>query len=349
MSIQMVSDWLDAGGPVLGVILLLSVFAWILIVTKWLQLRHYQRAATNLPDAAADTPAGRIVRELRELAVTIRDRATLTRRMRPAIEREAVHLRQSLPLIASLAAIAPLLGLLGTVTGIMLTFHALSGSKPDGSRLAAGISQALITTRAGLAVALPLFIIHRVLRAHAERQVVALDRAVAHAMAGMIPAPAATTHHPEPAARPRSRNRGMFQSVTRRRHDTPPAVVDIAPLIDVVFILLIFFLVTTTFITDQGIDVSRPDARTATALPDASLRLSIGASGTVYVDGESLPLAAVADRVAQFLRGEPSGSVIVIPDRDVSAGRLVAVIDAARAGGARHVSIAATPVQSVSE
>jgi len=132
----------------------------------------------------------------------------------------------------------------------------------------------------------------------------------------------------------------MFQSVQQRRNQAGSAVVDIAPLIDIVFILLIFFLVTTTFVRDTGVTVNRPQASITRVLEPTSMRVSIAVSGAIYTEGESVSLDQLRDRVRRFVSRERQRAVIVIPDRAVPSGRLIEVMDAARAAGAQDVAVA---------
>jgi biopolymer transport protein ExbD len=132
----------------------------------------------------------------------------------------------------------------------------------------------------------------------------------------------------------------MFQSVRGRRRSQTATEVNMAPLIDMVFILLIFFLVTTTFVRDIGLKVDKPQATFASNLDKESLRVGVAETGTIFVEGKRLGLDELKDRVRQFVLKEKSGAVIVIPDEKLSAGRLVAIMDAAKLGGARSISIA---------
>lgn len=133
----------------------------------------------------------------------------------------------------------------------------------------------------------------------------------------------------------------MFNSVQNRTRSAGAAIaIDIAPLIDVVFILLIFFLVTATFVRDTGIQVRRPQASASRGLEPNSLRISIAESGAIYHEGQQLELPQLQDRVRQAISRQADLSVIVIPDDRVSAGRLVAVMDAAKLAGAKDVAIA---------
>lgn len=132
----------------------------------------------------------------------------------------------------------------------------------------------------------------------------------------------------------------MFKSMQTRSQGSSAALVDIAPLIDIVFILLIFFLVTATFVRDTGVQVSRPQAAVTQTLEPTSLRVSVTAAGDVYADGHRVTLDELRAKVSEFITHQRMRSVIVIPDEEVQAGRLIEVMDVARRGGATDVALA---------
>lgn len=134
----------------------------------------------------------------------------------------------------------------------------------------------------------------------------------------------------------------MFPSIRQQSNtrNGGPAAINMAPLIDMVFILLIFFLVTTTFVQDTGIEVTRPEAAYAQALEAESLRISIAASGAIYAEGRELDLAALREQVRRFIDTHEGGSVVVIPDEALASGRLVEVMDDVKRGGAEDIAIA---------
>jgi len=132
----------------------------------------------------------------------------------------------------------------------------------------------------------------------------------------------------------------MFQSAQQRQVGDNTAEINIAPMLDMVFILLIFFLVTASFVRDSGITVDRPVAAETQPLASDSLRVSIGASGTMYFEGEALALSELSSAVRQALRQREISAAIVIPDRSLPSGDLVAVIDAIKAAGLSQVAIA---------
>ena len=132
----------------------------------------------------------------------------------------------------------------------------------------------------------------------------------------------------------------MFRSVQSRNDSSSGALIDMAPLIDVIFILLIFFLVTATFVRDTGVRVTRPQAATSQHLEPTSMRVSITADGDVYADGHRLSLEELRSKVSDHVAGKRDRTVIVIPDVALPSGRLVEVMDAARLGGATDVAVA---------
>jgi biopolymer transport protein ExbD len=127
----------------------------------------------------------------------------------------------------------------------------------------------------------------------------------------------------------------------RRRNKTETKQdVDITALIDMVFILLIFFMVSTTFVKDMQIDIERPGAASATNSSSKSLRVNIDSSSNVYIDSAPVRPWMVQSRVRSFLETAGSTSVLVIVDRRVPADKLVEIVDQCRLGGAANVGVA---------
>lgn len=115
--------------------------------------------------------------------------------------------------------------------------------------------------------------------------------------------------------------------------------IDISPLIDCVFILLIFFIVTTTFVKETGVDVDKPQAASALHLERNSILLAVTKEGNVVYGGNEIGVAGVRPLVKRKLQKEEV-PVIIKTDRVTAAGLLVRVIDEAKLGGAKKVSIA---------
>jgi biopolymer transport protein ExbD len=115
--------------------------------------------------------------------------------------------------------------------------------------------------------------------------------------------------------------------------------IDISPLIDCIFILLLFFIVTTTFVEETGVEVDKPQAASAVQLEKNSILLALTDKGQVVYGGREIGVAGVRPTVARMLQKEKI-PVIVQADQTVPAGLLVRVIDEAKLGGAEKVSLA---------
>ena len=124
-----------------------------------------------------------------------------------------------------------------------------------------------------------------------------------------------------------------------RRRRTSRVEIGIAPLIDLVFILLIFFLVGASFQREPGIEIERPRAVSGEPENDPPVMVGISPTGTVHMDGRRLPVAAIEDEVRAALRGVETRAVMVLADTSVPTGLLVRVMDACRQGGADRVLV----------
>ncbi|MEM1025103.1 MAG: biopolymer transporter ExbD [Myxococcota bacterium] len=116
--------------------------------------------------------------------------------------------------------------------------------------------------------------------------------------------------------------------------------IDISPLIDMVFILLIFFMVSTTFVKDMDLEINRPKASSATVASTKAIRLYIGQDGSTYLDGQPIRTWMIQSRVKEMLESGSSESVLIVTDQGVPAGKLVEVVDQARLAGAQDVGVA---------
>jgi biopolymer transport protein ExbD len=118
------------------------------------------------------------------------------------------------------------------------------------------------------------------------------------------------------------------------------AGVDISPLIDMVFILLIFFMVSTTFVKDLKVDIERPGAASAQRASTKAIRVHVERSGAVYLDGNPVKPWMLQSRIRDLLKSGSSATVLVVTDRLVPAEKLVDVVDQCRLGGATDVGVA---------
>lgn len=115
--------------------------------------------------------------------------------------------------------------------------------------------------------------------------------------------------------------------------------INVSPLIDMVFILLIFFIVTTTFVEETGVEVDKPQAASSTNLDKNSILLAITAQGQVVYGGQEIGISGVRPLVKRLTEQEPM-PVIIQVDKSTAAGIVVRVIDEAKFGGAKNVSLA---------
>jgi biopolymer transport protein ExbD len=129
----------------------------------------------------------------------------------------------------------------------------------------------------------------------------------------------------------------------RFRHSTTSETassVDISPLIDVVFLLLIFFIVTTVFVKETGVEISKPRAASSQDLDKRSILLAVTSEGRVWHGGREIGNDGVRAVVAALLEEDPESPVVIRADASATTDATVRVIDAAKLAGAVSVSLA---------
>lgn len=124
--------------------------------------------------------------------------------------------------------------------------------------------------------------------------------------------------------------------------DEEEAGINITPMLDIVFIMLIFFIVTTSFVKETGIEVNRPNAQTAVRNERGNILIAITESGDIWMDKRKIDVRAVRANVERMLAERPEGAVIVQADKFSQAGVMVTVMDQVRLAGVENVSIAAS-------
>ena len=117
--------------------------------------------------------------------------------------------------------------------------------------------------------------------------------------------------------------------------------VEMGPLMDIVFILLIFFVVTSSFTRETGVDVTKPQAQSASQLEKENLLIAITREGTIHMNERQVDLASLQDILKQSLAKAPDREAVVIADKGSETGVLVQVIDMCNLAGVKKVSIAA--------
>jgi biopolymer transport protein ExbB len=190
-------DIFHQGGPLMYPILLCSIIGWAIFMERFFAYYKAKRQLRNLYDQIVHLLARNKIEEAyslcqsrqsalaRILQVVLknpdRDRRHLKSVAEEVGEREAVLLQRYLGLLGTIANIAPLIGLLGTVLGMIEAFDVISHEGVGSpATLGGGISQALITTAAGLTVAVPMILVHRYLLSRSDRLVLDLEEATMH-------------------------------------------------------------------------------------------------------------------------------------------------------------------------
>jgi biopolymer transport protein ExbD len=131
----------------------------------------------------------------------------------------------------------------------------------------------------------------------------------------------------------------------RRTREQEESEIDITPMLDVVFIMLIFFIVTASFVKESGIDVNRPDASTAEVKERGNILIAITEANQVWIDRRQVDVRSVRANIERLRAENPEGSVVIQADKNSKNGLLVKVMDAARQAGAENVSLAATQAE----
>ncbi|MCP3892042.1 MAG: biopolymer transporter ExbD [Desulfobulbaceae bacterium] len=137
----------------------------------------------------------------------------------------------------------------------------------------------------------------------------------------------------------------MLNITASRRAKKNLVELNIAPLIDMVFILLIFFLVNTSFVKEAGIEVNRPSATTAELQKKAAIMVAVDRENRIFMEGREIDIRAVRANVERALAENPEGGVVVISDKISNAGVVISVMDGCRMAGAENISLAATVPQ----
>ena len=133
----------------------------------------------------------------------------------------------------------------------------------------------------------------------------------------------------------------MRDLIQRIQADSEEASVDITPMLDVVFIMLIFFIVTATFIKEAGIDVDKPAAATAVVQEKASILIAIDAGNDVWINRRQVDLRSLRAIIERLHAENPKGTVVILADKASTNETLVQVMDASRRAGVYDIALAA--------
>ncbi|WP_333797302.1 ExbD/TolR family protein [Rheinheimera sp.] len=127
----------------------------------------------------------------------------------------------------------------------------------------------------------------------------------------------------------------------RTKREAEEAAIDLTPMLDVVFIMLIFFIVTTSFVKEAGIDVNRPKATKQISKPSATIFVAIRANGEIWLDKRAVDVERVGATIEKLLAESPTDTVIIQADKEAKHGVVVSVMDQIKIAGIDKISIAA--------
>jgi len=125
----------------------------------------------------------------------------------------------------------------------------------------------------------------------------------------------------------------------RQKKEADQAV-DISPLIDMVFILLIFFMVSTTFVKDMKLDLERPGASSASRASSKVIKVYLDSQAEAYIDNQPIKVWAIQSKLRDLLRTSTEKSVLVVTDETIAVEKLIEVVDQCRMSGAKDVAVA---------
>ena len=119
--------------------------------------------------------------------------------------------------------------------------------------------------------------------------------------------------------------------------------INLTPMLEVVFIMLIFFIVTANFIKEPGLEINRPDSDTAETQENAAILIAVGSNDEVWMDGRRIDVRQVKANVVKMLADNPKGSVVIQADEQAVADTIIKVMDGAREAGVNAISLASEP------
>lgn len=133
----------------------------------------------------------------------------------------------------------------------------------------------------------------------------------------------------------------MRRSLSRLSSSEEESAIDLTPMLDVVFIMLIFFIVTASFVKEAGIPVNKPEAATASKQDRANILIAISATDEIWIDGRRTDSRALRAVIERLHAENPKGSVVIQADKLSTNEKLVKVMDAARSAGVMDIALAA--------
>lgn len=127
----------------------------------------------------------------------------------------------------------------------------------------------------------------------------------------------------------------------RRQHKQEEAQIDLTSMLDIVFIMLIFFIVTSSFVREAGVEVNRPQASNVISQKDAGIFVAITSANDIYIDKRVVDAERVQATLEHLLLDKPDASLVIQADEHAYSGTVVKVMDAAKGAGVKNIALAA--------
>jgi Biopolymer transport proteins len=229
-------------------------------------------------------------------------------------------LEVNLNILSTIGNISPLLGLLGTVVGMVKCFMRIEkmGGRVDVSLLASGIWEALLTTVFGLTIAIPCLLFYSYFMGRIDRLEIRVTD-ISEDLLAII-----------------KKERRM----KLKRHHHQQIQLNIAPLVDMVFLLLIFFLLTSSFILNEGIKISLPEAKSSQMQDRKEITVGITKDGKIFLDEKPVSLQGLLTRLTGMIKDSPEKTVIIKADKGIILEKAVKVLDNVKQAGAKRIVVA---------
>ena len=126
----------------------------------------------------------------------------------------------------------------------------------------------------------------------------------------------------------------------RIKSEQEEAEINLTPMLDIVFIMLIFFIVTASFVKEAGIEVRKPDATTGEQKKLANIMIAVDPKGQIWIQRRRVDIRAVRANIERLHAENPQGSIVIQADRDSQSGIVIEIMEAARQAGVQNVAIA---------
>ena len=298
----MLDDLFTRGGPVLFLLFLLTFLIFIILVNKysflyfdrdlWLKEKFKNFVKENPPSSfTLKHVDNTFIAELKRIS------------------------NENIKLLDGLIGMCPMIGLLGTVYGMIEVFEVLSFLGTGNPRaMSSGVAKATIPTMASMVITLFGLYFRQDLSYRIDKYI-----------------KETTLLFKKEGIRIEKKNRRQSEDGN----------LDLTPMMDIVFIMLIFFIVTTSFVKETGVDINRPNAETAERDEKGNILVALTATNEIWIDKRRVDLKAVRANIERLKIEYPEGSVIIQADKESRSGLLVETMDQIRLAGVQNISIAA--------